>query len=379
MKIETFELERIQSLYENTVKYNLTESGIHPYNLKELLGEEEFENILSLRLGYGQTNGSIPLREAISRLYPGTKIENILVTNGSAEANYIITRSSLKKQDELIIMVPNYMQIWGIAKSMGVTVKPFHLREELKWGPDLDELKKQISPKTKMIAVCNPNNPTGAILSREEISEIVNIARTRGIWIYADEIYRGAELDGQETPRFHGIYDKVIINGGLSKAYGLPGLRIGWIAGPENKIEEAWAYHDYTSIATGILSNQIATYILQPETRIKILNRSRKILNANLTALMKWVTKHKKLFNLIPPKAGGMAFLKYHMNINSTELATILREEQSVFIIPGDCFGMDSYIRIGIGCELKYLLSGLKLIDEGLAKIQKQNPSIFNF
>ncbi|MGB2845112.1 MAG: aminotransferase class I/II-fold pyridoxal phosphate-dependent enzyme [Candidatus Aminicenantaceae bacterium] len=369
MKIEIFELERTQSQWENRVKYNLTESGIHPYSLNEILDKEEIKDLLSLRLGYGQTNGSIELREAISRLYPGTDLDNVLVTNGSAEANFITIWTNLEPGDELILMLPNYMQIWGIARSFGVTVKPFYLREDLNWGPDLDELKSLISPRTKMIAVCNPNNPTGAVLSKEEMKEIVHIAMEAGAWIYSDEVYCGAELNGEETPSFFGLYDKVIVCHGLSKAYALPGLRLGWLVGPKETIEKSWASHDYTSIASGILSNHVAALVLQPERRKKVLNRNRKILKKNLVELEKWIDKHKTLFNLIPPKAGGIAFPRYSLEINSTELATKLMKEKSVFIVAGDLFGMDHYLRIGIGSEKNYFLAGLSLFDETLQEI----------
>lgn len=375
MKIEAFELERTQSLWENRVKYNLTESGIHPYSLNEILDKEEIKDLLSLRLGYGQTNGSIELREAISHLYPGTDLDNILVTNGSAEANFITVWTNLEPGDELILMLPNYMQIWGIARSFGVTVKPFYLREDLNWGPDFDELKSLISPRTKMIAICNPNNPTGAALSKEAMNEIVQLARKVDAWIYSDEVYCGAELNGKETPSFYGLYDKVIVCCGLSKAYALPGLRLGWLAGPKETINKSWASHDYTSIASGILSNHVAALVLQPDRRKKVLNRNRKILNENLAELEKWIDKHKTLFNLIPPKAGGMAFLRYSLEINSTELATKLMKEKSVFIVAGDLFGMDHYLRIGIGSEKNYFLAGLSLFDETLQEISG-NPSV---
>ncbi len=369
MKIEIFEMERIQSLWENRVQYNLTESGIHPYTLEELLDEKEIKKLLALRLGYGQTNGSEELREAISRLYPNTELDNILVTNGSAEANFISIWSNLEPGDELILMLPNYMQIWGLARSFGVKVKPFHLREELNWGPDLEELKSLISPKTKMIAVCNPNNPTGAVLTEEVMNEIIRLAEDTDAWLYSDEIYRGAEINGEETPTFLGRYEKVIVCGGLSKAYALPGLRIGWLVGSKPAIANTWAYHDYTTISSGILSNRIAALALQPELRTKILKRNRKILEENLTILENWVKKHKSLFHLVPPQAGGVAFPSYTMTINSTELANKLLHEKSVFIVAGDFFKMDRHIRIGIGVEKDYLLAGLGLIDETLREI----------
>ncbi len=370
MKIETFELERTQSLYENTVDYNLTESGIHPYTLEELLDKEEIENLLSLRLGYGQTNGSIELREAVSQLYPGADLDNVLITNGTAEANFISIWCFLEPGDELLLMVPNYMQMWGIARAFGVTVKPFHLREDLNWGPDLEELKGLVTPRTKMIAVCNPNNPTGAVLSEKAMKEIINLAKEVDAWIYSDEVYRGAELDGKEIPSFFGQYDKAVVCCGLSKAYALPGLRMGWLVGPKKSIEQCWACHDYTSISSGMLSNHLAALVLQPKRRMKVLDRNRKILKENLSALQDWSDQHGDLFSFIPPRAGGIAFLKYTMDINSSELMTQLREEKSVFIVAGDLFGMDRYLRIGFGAEKEYLLKGLSLFDEFLREMR---------
>ncbi len=369
MKIETFDLERTQSLWENTVEYNLTETGIHPFTLDELLGKDQLAELNQLRLGYGQTNGSIELRETVSALYPDADRENILITNGSIEANFISIWSFLERGDEIVLMLPNYMQIWGLARSFGINVKEYHLSEKLGWQPDLDQLRQLVTPATKMIIICNPNNPTGSILNAEARKEIIGLADSVGAWVYADEIYRGAELSGVETESFYGQYERVIVAGGLSKAYALPGLRIGWLAGPHEAIAEAWRRRDYTTIATAILSNRIATLALQPEKRLSILKRNRGLLKQNLAALTAWITKHGNLFTLRPPKAGGMAFLRYDLDINSTELVSRLRKEQSTFIVAGDCFGMDHFVRIGIGSEPDYLLEGLKRIDQTLAEI----------
>ncbi len=369
MTFKIFELERIQSLYENTVQYNLTESGIHPYTVREFLSEAEIDKMLNLRLGYGQTNGSIELREAISRHYPPAGIDNILVTNGSAEANFTFAGSTITPGDEVVVMLPNYMQIWGIARNVGAVVKPFYLKEDLNWAPDSDELKQIVSPQTKLICLCNPNNPTGAILDANAMDAIVEIAKSSKSMLHVDEIYRGAELDGDETPTFYGLYDKVTVSMGLSKSYSLPGLRLGWLVGPEALIQKAWAYHDYTSIAPTIFSQYIASRVMQPEQRKKVLSRGRRMLKDNLAAFQKWVDSHADLFKFIPPRAGGMAFLRYNLMINSTALSDRLRTEKSVFIIPGDCFGMDHFLRIGIGGERQHLLAGLDLIDEMLVAL----------
>ncbi len=368
MYLETFEMERMQSVWENRVKINLTESGVHPFSIKELLNEDEIENLLTGGIGYGQSNGTEELRTLISITYNTAGPENILVTNGSSEANYIAVWSMLEPGDELILMLPNYMQIWGIARSFGVNVKPFYLKEDLNWQPDPEEIKSLISPKTKMIAVCNPNNPTGAVLTEENMQVIIDLAKEADAWVYSDEVYRGVELDGDcpETPSFLGKYDKTVVCNGLSKAYALPGLRIGWLAGPPETIEKAWSYHDYTSISTGVLTDKLARYALKPETRIKILARNRGMLRENLKILKDWIDKNSGIYRFIPPQAGGMAFLKYDFDINSTEFIVKMREKKDVFVVPGDHFGIDKYIRIGFGTTEDYLKEGLDLIDEAV-------------
>jgi aspartate/methionine/tyrosine aminotransferase len=368
MNIKTFMLERIQSLYENTVDYNLTESGFHPFTLKELLSDTEIDMLENTVLGYGQTNGSDKLRDIVAKNYNcGLNADNILITNGSAEANFIMCKTVLNKGDEVIMMIPNYMQIWGIAEELGCNVKPFHLREENNWQPDLDELERITTPDTKMIVLCNPNNPTGYTLSGYEMQKIIDIASKNDAWIYCDEVYRGAELNGVEIDSFIGTYDKVLVNGGLSKAYALPGLRLGWIAGPKHIIDDTWAYHDYTSITAGILSHKIGEIALQPDKKREILNRNRSMLNENLKHMREWIDSKGDKFKLISPKAGGMAFIKYDLpNVNSTKLSDWLRENKSLFILAGDCYGMDGYFRLGIGERKDYLLEGLNRLEQGI-------------
>ena len=253
-------------------------------------------------LGYGQTNGSIPLRKRIGALYHGINEQNILVTNGSSEANFVACHTILEKGDEVVMMVPNYMQIWGVAEEMGCILKAFHLREQNDWAPDLAELRSLVSPKTKMIAICNPNNPTGYTLTKVEMQEIVEIAESVDAWVFCDEVYRGAELNGVTCESFIGMYNKVMVNGGLSKAYALPGLRLGWLVGPENLVTESWAYHDYTSIAASIISHFIGEIALKPEKRLEILSRNRSMLNENLKVATAWLDQYGELFKYVPPK-----------------------------------------------------------------------------
>jgi aspartate/methionine/tyrosine aminotransferase len=363
-------MERWQSTWENVVEYNLSESSVHPMRLDELATDPEaLQRLGTILLGYPQSNGTPPLRTLISAMYPGTTIDNIQVTNGSAEANFVCIWSLIEPGDEVVLMLPNYMQIWGIARGFGGVVRPFHLREENGWMPDLDELRRLINSKTKLIAVCHPNNPTGSILSTTDIRDICEAADSVGAWILSDEVYLGSERSGVASPSFWGHYDRLIVIHGLSKAYGLPGLRIGWIVAPKELVANTWKYHDYTTIGPSALSDTLAQIALEPERRLKILERTRSICRHNFPILANWVTEHGELFDMVAPRAGAIAYMKYRLPVNSTALVERIRREKSVLVVAGDHFGMDYYLRIGYGPEPDYLVEGLNRIDEVLRSI----------
>ncbi len=368
MKLELFQMERMQSTWENLVDYNLSESGVHPMTLRELLEDDSgvLERLLQQELGYVQSNGTPELRDGIASLYADATRDHVLVTNGTAEANLISVLRLTELDDEIVLMLPNYMQLWGLTRGLGGNVRPFYLREENRWHPDLDELRSLVSRRTKLIAVCNPNNPTGAILTPAEMDQIIRIADSCGAWLLADEVYRGAELEDSETKSFWGRYERTIITSGLSKAYGIPGLRIGWIVAAPPLIAECWSYHDYTTIGTSILSDILARVALEPVKRQKILLRTRNILRTNFPVLEEWIKNHGSMFSMIPPRAGAIAYFSYKLNVNSSELVEKLRKEKSVLIVPGDHFGMDRYLRIGYGPPPEYLKAGLDRIHETL-------------
>ena len=373
MKIEHFQMERMQSTWENEVEYNLSESGVHPLALSEFLSAGEIRELQKIPLGYSQSNGTRELREQIASLYPGAGPDHILATAGSSEANYLLMWSLIEPGDEVVFMLPNYMQMWGLVRGFGAELKPLWLRESLDWAPDLDDLKKLVTPKTKLIIITNPNNPTGAVLSREAMSGIVEAAGRVGVWIVSDEVYQGAERTGGPTPSFWGMYDRTVVVNGLSKAYGLPGIRMGWIAGPKDFIAKTWPYHDYTTISPSVLSDRIARIALAPANREKIIKRTRGIIRKNFPVLESWLNKRSGLFSFVPPRAGAIAFARYALKINSTELVTRLIKEKSTLIVPGDHFEMDRYLRFGFGSEPAYLEKGLARVGELLAKIPARN------
>ena len=366
-QFQHFQLERMLCKWENTVSYDLSESGVHPVTLRQLLEESQVpvDELLNLELNYAQTNGIPALRERIADLYPGAGPDNVIVTVGCAEANYLAMHTVVASGDEIAVMMPNYMQIWGVAKNNSVKTRSFFLREELGWGLDIDSLNQAITPNTKMIAICNPNNPTGHILTSDEMDAIISAASRVNAWILADEVYSGVERHtDQQTPSFYGRYNKVLAMNSLSKAYGLPGLRIGWAVAPKETIEELWARHDYTTIGSTMLSNTLAEVALRPHVRQCLVGRARSLVRKGLPILSQWLDSFGDTFHMVPPQASPIAFARYHLDVNSTELADTIRREQSVLVVPGDHFGVDGYLRFRYGLPEDYLKEGLRRVGE---------------
>jgi len=261
------------------------------------------------------------------------------------------------------------MQMWGLQRAFRAKPRYFWLREENGWALDLDELKKLVTRKTRMIVLTNPNNPTGAILTPAEMDAVVALADKSGAWIVADEVYQGAERDGRTTPSFWGRYDKTVVVNGLSKAYGLPGLRVGWMVGPRDFIQGTWPYHDYTTISLSALSDRLAETVLKPENREKILGRTRSILQRNFPVIETWLAGHGGLFRFVPPRAGAIAFVRYGLKMPSTTLVEKLIRGQSVLLVPGDHFEMDGHLRFGFGSEEAALRFALARVDRFLAEV----------
>ena len=372
MRLEQFDMERMQSTFENQVEFNLSESGVRPLTPRELVEDAGgLDGLLDQPLVYSQSNGTIELRTAIAALYPGAGIDHVEVTNGGSEANFITTFRLIEPGDEVVMLVPNYMQTWGLARAFGATVREWRFIEDRaagRWRVDLAALESLVTAKTRMIVICNPNNPTGARLTAGDLDGIANIADRHGAWILSDEVYRGAEIDGHETASMWGRSERAIVTSGLSKAYGLPGLRIGWIVAPPPLVAAFWSYHDYVTIAPGALSDRLARVAMAPARRERLLERTRTILRTNLPLIEAWL-REAGGFEWIAPEAGAIVYVRYGHAINSTALAHRVREEKSVLIVPGDHFGMDGYLRLGFGEPPAYNRTGLDRLREVLATV----------
>jgi aspartate/methionine/tyrosine aminotransferase len=371
MRIDLFKMERTQVLYEHSVHYNLSESGVTPVELKDLIGEN-ISDMLSIKLAYPWGNGSPQLREYIADFYD-TSPENVTVTNGSSEANFMEFWGLLEKGDRAAIQLPNYLQTWGLARYYLGQADTFQLvraRDGSRWELDVDSLLRAVTKRTKVILVTNPNNPAGSVLSEREMDEIVKAARKVGAWIVADEVYRGAELSGKNlTPTFWGRYSKALITSGLSKAFGMPGLRIGWVVGQAKQIAKLEMYRDYLTLTPSMISDHLATIAMEPKRCAELLQRTRKIVRTQLPVLDNWIRSHSDILSYTAPVAGAIALLQYRLPLTSTKLFDRLRTEQSVLITPGAHFGMKGkYFRVGYGYDIDKLKAGLTRISEFFRK-----------
>lgn len=369
MKLEVFQMERMQSTWENIVDYDMSESGVRPLTLRELVAMGfDLEAFLDVPLGYSQSNGTLALRESLTKIYPGTTIDCFQVTNGTSEANYMAALSQLRPGDGFALETPNYMQLWGVPRSLGAETRTFRLRLDRGWEPDWEEFEKAVAPGTRMVYVSNPNNPTGAVLSDGAMKRIVERCDAVGAWLIADEVYQGAEFTRPLTKSFWGMSERVIVTSGLSKAYGIPGVRIGWIVGPAAMIAECWTQHDYVTICPNKMSDGIARVAI--ENREKCYRRTRDLLTRNLEIAREWVAGFDGFLEWREPEAGAIALVKYHAEVGSAELCERMRVRQSTLVVPGAYVGLEGYLRIWLGAREEYLREGLRRIGVELMQAQ---------
>lgn len=370
MKIELFEMERMQSTWENIVEVDLSESGVRAVTMRELIEMGfDLEAALDTPLSYSQGNGTIELRQLLSQHYSSSTLDHIEVTNGTSEANFIVALTLIRPGDEVALQLPNYMQMWGLPRSLGAKINLFRLQLDHGWAPDWDEFEQAVNEKTRLLYLSNPNNPTGKVLSRSDMDRIVRRCEETQTWLVADEVYQGAELGGQRTPSFWGMSERVVVTNGLSKAYGIPGIRIGWIAGPPALVQECWTQHDYTTICPNKLSDALARIAVNIDNRERLFARTRAILSEQLPIVRDWIASFDGLLDVREPDAGAFCLISYQSDLPSQELADRIRVNQSTLIVPGSQLRLENCFRLWFGAPPDKLREGLKRIGAELREV----------
>lgn len=371
MKIKPFAVEEWMNAWEVGAKYNIAETcvdSISMNDLFELTGEDKTEflnRLCARRLSYGDIEGLPEFRKGVCGLYKTLNIENIVPTHGASGANHHVFYSLISPGDRVVSIMPTYQQLYSIPESYGADVQILHLSKENNYLPDLEKLCRLVTPKTKMICINNPNNPTGALMSEEMLREIVEIARSVDAWILCDEVYRHLSQEDGWCPSIVDLYEKGISVSSMSKVFSLAGLRLGWIATHDMSVVKSCLSHrDYNLVSCGVFDEMLAAAALKH--RDKLLERSRKIVRENLQILDDWVGSEPHV-SYVKPKAGTTALVYYDLDISSYEFCEEMYKKTGAFVTPGDCFEVPHSMRIGYAYGKQDLIDGLKAISEYIA------------
>ena len=370
MKIREFGVERWMDQYENHCELNLAETCVESLTVEELLdlaGKKDaiLADVLPMKLTYGAIDGTERLRSNVASLYEKQAVPNVLITHGAISANALVYETLVEPGDHVISVLPTYQQHYSIPESYGAQVEILRLRPENGFLPDLDELKRMIRPDTRLIAINNPNNPTGSLMERPFLEAIVAIARSCGAYILCDEVYRGTDQHGDGfTASIADLYEKGISTGSMSKTWSLAGLRVGWIVAPVELIGRVQIHRDYNTISVGMLNDLFASIAL--ENRAALLKRNHEILRTNLALLDAWIAKEPAL-SYVKPKSGTTALVRVDLPVSSRDFCVALLEKTGVMFTPGSALDMEGYVRIGYTNSRAVLEAGLARVSAFLA------------
>lgn len=370
MRIRPFGVEQWMNEYETRCELNLAETCVDSLRLDQLLAlagvssEELMAQLLPMRLTYGAIEGSERLRTAVAALYQQQTADNVLITHGAIGANHMVHQALVEPGDVVVSVLPTYQQHYSIPESIGADVRILSLREADGWLPDPQELSDLVAGGAKLVAINNPNNPTGALLSREHLETIVQICDEAGAWLLCDEVYRGLDQEGPgSTVSVVDLYERGISTGSMSKAFSLAGLRLGWVVGPADLLQALAIHRDYSTISVGMVDDLLAATAL--EHADAILARNRALVRGNLATVSDWLDGEPRL-DWVKPASGTTAFLSYQADLSSREFCVRLLEGHGVMLTPGSALDVEGYVRMGYANNPAVLEAGLPRISEFL-------------
>lgn len=341
MRPASFRSEQWMTKYEHQAKTNLTDSSAESMTFEQL-AKMEPDLLKDLVLDYGTIEGDLRLRKEILSFYKDRNPATLALMHGCSEANMMILQMLLSENDHVITFTPGYQQFSEIPRQMGCDVTLVSLNES-DWTYDLDAFEKAIRPETRLVILNNPSNPTGAWLSGEQMERFISICRKHDLWVLNDEVYLYPD---PSHPSMADQYEKAIVTSSISKVLGLPGLRLGWIKGPESVIRDVVLARDYSLISTGPVADRLALIALRHREAIR--QPIQEIIDENIRKINGWLKKHPD-FSWVSPANGHLGFLKYGGKLPSEELAAGLIEKSGILFVPGSCFDKDGYLRIGLG------------------------------
>jgi aspartate/methionine/tyrosine aminotransferase len=352
MKIEPFQLERYFAKHEFSARYLISSSDAEAMTVRQLLDFEPHarESLLDTYLSYNDSAGSPALREAIAATYSSLTPAHILAHTGAQEPIFNFLNCALAAGDHVIAHSPGYQSVYSIPKAIGCELELWHARPTNMWAPDLAELKRMLRPNTRAVLVNFPHNPTGFVPAREWMQELIQLLRPRGILLLSDEVYRGLEFaPAERLPAAADLYENAISVGVLSKAYGLPGLRIGWIATRNDEIYQAMAaFKDYTTICNSVVTERLATIAIRHSEQL--FARNRAIVESNLALVESFFAGYPGEFGWHRPLGGTMMFAWAEKGRDMEAFSERLLIERQTMLISGCYFDQpESFFRLGLG------------------------------
>ena len=376
MKIRPFAVEEWMNAHETGARYNIAETCVDSVSMDELFaltGEnrEDFWRAFSARrLTYGDIEGAPALRRGIADLYRTIAPEEVVTTHGAAGANHHVFYSLVEPGDRVVSVMPTYQQLYSIPEGYGADLRVLSLREENGYLPDLAELRRLTAGGAKLICINNPNNPSGALMDRRMLEDIVTIAREAGAYLLCDEVYRHLTQEDGWSESVADLYEKGISTGSMSKVFSLAGLRLGWIVTHDTALRrELLSHRDYNHISCGMFDEALAALALAHSG--ELLARNRGIVRENLALLDAWVQAEPSI-RYVKPKAGTTALLRYDDELPSEDFCLRMYRETGAFVTPGDCFGEPKTVRIGYACDREELRQGLEAFSAFLRIREKE-------
>lgn len=361
------ELEVWFDKYQYEIEYDIGESAVKTLVMQEL--NIDLDNIA---LRYGHHRGRPDLREKIAALHPGLQPGQVIVTTGASEANFVLVSALVKPGDHVIIEHPNYPSLYEVPRSLGCNVELFTLRFADSFKPDLEELEKRITPRTKLISMTHPNNPTGSHITQEELHKLIEMAEKHNIHLMLDETYRNMAWGPDLLPAAATLSKNAISISSMSKCYGLPGIRTGWLACQDQDILAAGlAIREQVSIANNALSEEIAFRVLAGQEAY--LHKARQRIENNRSIVAGWMEQQEN-FEWIYPDAGVVCLprIKPFIKVDPEHLFTQLAEKYKTFVVPGRCFEMEAdFFRIGFGADPAEIETGLANLTACLSELSR--------
>ncbi|MER7672500.1 capreomycidine synthase [Kitasatospora sp. NPDC096128] len=366
MQVDEALLEEWMRRYYFATEFDLGSSGVHPYTFAEVraltgLTHDEMDNV-----GFEDswTFGGPDVRRAVADRFAGGAVDRVMVTHGSSEAIFLSMCALLRAGDEVVVLDPAYQQLHGVATALGCTLRRWHLRFDRGFRPDLDELRELVTRRTRMIVVNFPCNPTGSTLAPQEQRELVAIAARSGCYLVWDGAFTELTYDQDPLPDPGGWYDRTVSFGTLSKAYGLPGLRVGWCLAAPEVLDRCARVRDYVSLHLSPMVELVAERVVRHGDAL--VGRRRDLATANRAVLAGWIAERPRQVAWVPPAGGVSSFVHLPEVADVEDFCRWLAHEHRILLVPGTCFGHQGHARLGFGAPAEELRRGLDLLGRAL-------------